>query len=257
MCSFFRPPRAKLPVARIISLGGLCEVAYHVRRKSRSGRAYPFDWWDTPFAGLLVALDANPSEIFSPANIAKMPDARGCSNIFHSRLTHTIHQHEFARSSISSELDEAEISRRLVPKYEALRARLWSDCATGPTLFVRQRRANFDFEGEALEAALDRLHTLLSGFAADPRLLLLDYAPVAPRPWLIEAQVPRYRDCNDLGSRRGWNEVFQRHGIVCDSTSSRFGFDDLKETFIRRTRYPVLRSLRGIVSGAASRLKDG
>ena len=56
MWSFPRSPEPKLVVDRIISLGALCEVAYQARRLSKSSRAYPFDWWDTPFAGLLRAL---------------------------------------------------------------------------------------------------------------------------------------------------------------------------------------------------------
>lgn len=53
---FPRSPEPKLVVDRIISLGALCEVAYQARRLSKSSRAYPFDWWDTPLAGLLRAL---------------------------------------------------------------------------------------------------------------------------------------------------------------------------------------------------------
>lgn len=231
MWPFARRAEPDLVVDRMISLGALCEVAYQVRRLARSERAYPFDWWDTPLSGVLKVLQSGASEIFAAHHIVKLPDVSGRRPAFYSRLTGTAHQHEFHGGENFLEFDETEIGRRLTPKYEALLARLVSDCASGTTLFVRQRRPDYDLEGVALEAALDELHAALAGFSADPRLLLLDYPPVAPRPWLIEARVSRYRDWNDLGSRRGWNEVFRRHRIVCRSSGERFGFEDFKESF--------------------------
>ncbi|GLK82037.1 DUF1796 family putative cysteine peptidase [Ancylobacter defluvii] len=231
MWLFSPPVEPLLVVDRIVSLGALCEVAYQTRRLSRTGRAYPFDWWDTPFHGVLTVLETGAAEVFAAANIVKVPTGRGNLSAFCSRLSETIHQHEFSAREDVLAMDAAEIERRLVPKYRALHHRLIADCALGTTLFVRQRSPRYDVEGAALEATLDRLHAALSRFAADPRLLLLDYPPVAPRPWLIAAQVPCYRDRRDLGSRRGWNEVFRTHGIVCRASGEDFGIEDLRASF--------------------------
>jgi hypothetical protein len=220
-------------VDRIVSLGALCEVAYQARRLSRSGRAYPFDWWDTPFQGVLTVLEVGAAEVFAAADIVKVPTDRDRLPAFYSRRSGTIHQHEFPSREDARAFDAAEIERRLVPKYRALHERLLADCASGTTLFVRQCSPRYDLHGEALEVALDHLHAALSRFAVDPKLLLLDYPPVAARPWLIAAQVPRYRDRRDLGSRRGWNEVFRDHGIVCRSRGERFHIEDLRASFIR------------------------
>ena len=232
MWPFTRPPEPRLVVDRIVSLGALCEAAYQARRLSRSGRAYPFDWWDTPFHGVLTVLEVGAAEVFAADNIVKVPTDRDSLPAFYSRLSGTIHQHEFPSREDVRAFDAAEIERRLVPKYRALQDRLVMDCASGTTLFVRQCNPRNDLQGEALEAALDHLHTALARLAAEPRLLLLDYPPVAPRPWLIAAQVPRYRDRKDLGSRRGWNEVFRDHGIICRGSGDRFHIDDLKASFI-------------------------
>jgi len=205
---------------RIVSLGSVCEVAYQVRRLSRSERAYPFDWWVTPLGSVLKVLEA--------ANLMKVPDYGG-SRALYSRLSGTVHRHEFPAVEDYLALDEAEMARRLIPKYEALQARLVDDCAEGTTLFVRKCLPQHDPKDEGLEETIDHLHAALATFAADPRLLLLDYAPVRPRPWLVTASVPRLRDHNDLGSERGWNRTFRALGIACRS-GRKFRFDDLIET---------------------------
>lgn len=233
MWSFPRSPEPKLVVDRIISLGALCEVAYQARRLSKSSRAYPFDWWDTPFAGLLRALKLGPQEVFNASHISKLPIDAGSPPAFYSGFAGTVHQHEFPRGENFLALDEAEISRRLLPKYAALHARLISDCASGTTLFVRQRKPINDPEGAALDAMISELEEALSAFASDFRLLLVDYDPICARPWLIQAHVQRHPDWTDLGSNRGWDEMFRSLGIVCRGTEDGFRFDDLTETFAR------------------------
>ena len=223
----------KLIVDRIISLGALCEVAYQARRLSKSSRAYPFDWWDTPLAGLLRALELGSAEVFRASHLSKLPIEAGRLPAFYSSFSGTVHQHEFPRGENCLALDEAEISQRLMPKYTALQARLLSDCAAGTTLFVRQRKPVNEPEGAELEAAIDELHKALSAFAADFKLLLVDYEPIAARPWLIQARVRRHPDWTDLGSDRGWDEMFRNLGIACRDSQGGFRFDDLAETFAR------------------------
>lgn len=233
MWPFPRSAEPKLIVDRVISLGALCEVAYQARRLSKSSRAYPFDWWDTPFSGLLRALETGSPEVFCVSHISKLPIDAGSLPAFYSSLSGTVHQHEFPRGENFLALDEVEISQRLLPKYKALHARLISDCASGTTLFVRQRKPVNDPEGADLDAMISELQKALSAFAPDFNLLLVDYDPIGAGPWLLQAHVQRHPDWTDLGSNRGWDEMFRSLGIACRGTEDKFRFDDLTETFAR------------------------
>jgi hypothetical protein len=236
-----RSPEPTLSIDRIVSLGALCEVAFQARRLSRSSRAYPFDWWDTPLVGLLRALKFGSQEGFNASHITKLPMDAGPLPAFYSSFFGTVHQHEFPRGENFLAFNEAEISRRLLPKYEALHVRLLSDCASGTTLFVRQRKSN-DPEGSDLEALIGELEEALSVFTSDFRLLLVDYVPIYAKPRLIQAHVQRHSDWTDLGSNRGWDEMFRSLGIVCRGTEGGFRFDDLTVTFARPSS--VLAGLR-------------
>lgn len=215
---------------RIVSLGALCEVAYQVRRLTRSERAYPFDWWVTPLGSVLKVLEAGAPAVFQASKLMKVPDYGGTPALY-SHLSGTIHLHEFPAGEDFLAMEEAEMARRLIPKYESLQARLLADCAQGTTLFVRQCLPAHDPKAEALEAAIDGLHARLQTFAANPLLLLLDYAPVKQRPWLLTATVPRLDDCADTGSPRGWDRTFRSLGISCRRGEA-FRFDDLRETMV-------------------------
>ncbi|MFG1349705.1 DUF1796 family putative cysteine peptidase [Xanthobacter autotrophicus] len=215
---------------RLVSLGALCEVAFQLRRLARSDRADPFDWWISPLSAVVPVLEAGAGAVFAPEQIVKIADYDGTPALY-SRVGGTVHLHEFPAGTDVLALPETEIAARLVPKYEALHRRMVREAAQGTTLFVRQCLPAHDPRGEALEDAIDLLFAALSRFAGAPLLLLLDYEPVRPRPWLITATVPACRDHNDLGSRRGWNQVFRTCGIAFGRRGGRFGFDDLVETF--------------------------
>jgi len=178
----------RLSVDRAISLGGLCEVAFQLRRLSRSGRAYVFDWWITPLSAVSIALNEGAASAFSPKFLVKVPNYDGLPALY-SRLTATVHLHEYAKTADFLALDVEAIAATLQEKYAALHARLLADCRAGTTLFVRQRLDRHDPRGPDLENALDRLCAQLASIAPDHRLLLLDYEPVRPRERLIQATV--------------------------------------------------------------------
>lgn len=230
MWNRFRRCDAALTVDRIVSLGALCEVAFQARRLSGSGHAYPFDWWITPLSAVSAVLEAGAAAAFAPGQIVKIADYGG-KRALYSRLGGTVHLHEFAADEDFLALGDGEIAARLQEKYAALHARLLAACGAGATLFVRQHLSQHDPQGQALESEIDRLFARLCVFSPDPRLLLLDYPTVAARPWLIQAQVPRLGDHNDLGSRRGWNTVFRAAGIACRPSGGRFRYNDLLASF--------------------------
>ena len=44
-------------ISHIISLGPNCMVAYQIRRFFNVSKGYPFDWWITPYDGLIKVID--------------------------------------------------------------------------------------------------------------------------------------------------------------------------------------------------------
>ncbi|VFU07537.1 conserved protein of unknown function [Methylocella tundrae] len=228
------PSAPRLVVDRIISLGALCEVAFQGRRLGRSGRAYPFDWWITPLPSVSIVLDQGAAACFAPEQIMKVPNYGGEPALY-SYLSRTVHLHEYGKNVDFLALDVETIAERLQEKYTALHARLLADCATGTTLFVRQRLHEHDPTGQDLEDSLERLCAQLAAIAIDWRLLLLDYEPVRPRERLIEAHAPRLRDANDLGSEKGWSALFRACRIVCRRSARQFSWNDLQESFRDRS----------------------
>ncbi|WP_395667100.1 DUF1796 family putative cysteine peptidase [Methylocella sp.] len=229
----FLSPAPTLVFDRLISLGGACETAFQARRLARSGRAYPFDWWIAPLDSVAIALDHGPAACFAPEHLLAVADYGGAPALY-SRLSQTVHLHEFAKGEDVLALAPDAIAAKLQPKYEALGARLRDDCAQGATLFLRQRLGDRDPSGAALEAALDALMERLGRLSNDWRLLLLDYEPAAARPNLLQGQAERLRDANDLGSRKGWTALFRRLGIACRRAERRFSIEDLRASFSPR-----------------------
>ncbi len=230
MWPFSRDPAPRLVVDRIISLGALCEVAFQARRFARAERAYPFDWWITPMAGVGKALEAGTDAVFAPEHLVKVPDYGG-DRALYSRLSGTVHLHEYPKAEDFLLLGEDAIAATLQSKYAFLHRRMLDDCQAGTILFVRQRMAEHDPKGEALETAVEQLLGQLSALGPDVHLLLLDYSEVQPHPRLIQARVPRLNDVNDLGSRKGWDLMFRSAGIACRNQGQRFAYEDLKMSF--------------------------
>ena len=85
---------------RIISLGGRCAVAHNLRRFFDFGEAFPFDWWITPFDGLIKFLaHPDPDWLYDPA---KLDLTANNGSVRHTDLGIRLH-HEFPRDRIEGQ----------------------------------------------------------------------------------------------------------------------------------------------------------
>lgn len=199
---------APLHIDRVISLGGLCEVAFQIRRFVRSDKAYPFDWWITPFASVPKVLEGGLRHVFEPQHLVKVPDYDGRSALY-SAFSGTIHLHEFLHGENLLAYDPEEIARRLGPKYAFLQSRLIEECASGTTLFIRQHLPRDPDDPDELRRLVLRTCDAIEAICPSYRLVLVDYEPEMELPeTVLRRRAVRYADCNDLGSKRGWAEMF-------------------------------------------------
>lgn len=218
----------KLIVDRIVSLGALCEVAYQARRLSKSSRALSFrlvghassrrsegpgDWLGRGLFRTAYRPSCRERPARFPPSIPASP-ARFISTKFletgmSSPWTRSRSRDGSFRNTRRCTRDSSPIVRP---------ARPCSSGSANPSTTPKARRSSM----------IDALHEALSAFAPDCRLLFVDHAPVAARPWLIQAQVQRHADWTDLGSNRGWDEMFQSLGILAGGSEDHFRFDDLR-----------------------------
>ena len=85
---------------RIISLGGRCAVAHNLRRFFDFGEAFPFDWWITPFDGLIKFLaNPDPDWLYDPAELDLTANK---GSVRHSDLGIRLH-HEFPRDRVEAQ----------------------------------------------------------------------------------------------------------------------------------------------------------
>lgn len=78
----------------IISLGNRCATAYNLRRHFGFGDGHLFDWWITPYPGLLILLDNLSADwLYEPVHLELRPDR---SAVRH-RLTGIELTHDFPR----------------------------------------------------------------------------------------------------------------------------------------------------------------
>src|SRR5437868_103724 len=82
------------------SLGGRCAVAHNLRRFFDFGEAFPFDWWITPFDGLIKFLaHPDPDWLYDPA---KLDLTANKGSVRHSDLGIRLH-HEFPRDRVEGQ----------------------------------------------------------------------------------------------------------------------------------------------------------
>lgn len=236
-------------VDRMISLGGRCEVAYQIRRATRSGTAYPFDWWVTPLDSVVKVLEGGFEGVFEARHLVRLPDLDGKKALYSSSAG-TWHLHEFRHEEdfLSYALDEVE--RRLRPKYAFLQSRLLEDCGKGRTLFIRQHLRDDPDEPEELRAAVERICAALGAISPWYRLLLLDYPPGLEGPTVIQRRVTGHPDLTEVGSDRGWDEMLATLPFSIARARRRLDISDLLATF------PARRGLMRRVADALRPARD-
>lgn len=217
----------------VVSLGGWCRPAWHIRRATPQTRGYPFDWHITSYRALIAVLD--PS--FDPMAALKPEDC--FINQFGSitdGASGWIDQHNLSADKFDRDGDGIAWTDRTAAALDHARERsaflierFRSDCQTMPMTFVRWIRHglvdgewNEAFEGEdawAVKAALERL------CAHPPRLLYVmsehldgpdvrEYIKVTQAPWgdaLTIGEPTRRFFPEDLwtGDNEAWDQVFE------------------------------------------------
>ncbi len=177
-----RPFRA----TRIISLGGHCPVAHNLRRFFDFGEAFPFDWWITPFEGLLKFLTRPDVDwLYDPEKLELTPDN---ASVRHRELGILLH-HEFPREPSKPHpvkpgfLDAIARPKarttRLVEKLLAL------DVADESLVFIRERECPEPIEN--LSHVLGVLYRNAAWRLVNLRHVASDYAVHGwngdPAPW--------------------------------------------------------------------------
>jgi hypothetical protein len=81
-------------ITHVVSLGPNCMVAYQVRRFLLIGTSYPFDWWVTPFGGLIKTLEhLSVEDLFNENKLQIVNSGDSVSNPDYDILYH----HDFDR----------------------------------------------------------------------------------------------------------------------------------------------------------------
>jgi acetyltransferase-like isoleucine patch superfamily enzyme len=202
----------------VISLGGNCEVAQHWRRYSGSEKAYPLDWWITPFHGLVRLLDERFSEVLLQENMQVAADRM---SVVCARYG-SAHLHDFPRAG-DLRIDPADIahnSQAAREKYAYLIKRFYEACRPGRrVLFIRSWRETLEVPAEttapddAPPAAFDDLiHALERSLPGlDFNILFINYGSQVTRHHrAMFHNITHYGDASDWsGSPRGWDEMFR------------------------------------------------
>lgn len=170
-------------------------VTMEMRKFFGISMANLFDWWITPCDALVLLVENDFAELFSPKNLKIISGGISVANLRYGIL----HHHDFPRSEKTNRVEEIrdEDLRRNLDKFAYLKKR-WDDLAhnQGPVLFVRwgwkinePLLAGIPAEPAGadvvrLVAALDRKFPQL-----DYRILLIDAPEVA-----LEHPKVLYRD---------------------------------------------------------------
>lgn len=209
----------------VVSLGGNCEVAEHVRRYFGIKVTFPFDWWVTPFESCCHLIEQDFSDLFDNISLDRRHQAV-ISNTYG-----MYHHHDFVRDEKSHVIEDQIASQipDLKIKFMALTNRMRQNLSFGrKILFIRSWREILH-EGKHYPRHLirgvpqydfDRLIAALAHRFPDIEFQCLFVNYGHQRTADKRALFHNIQDKGDIrdwrGSALGWDEMFRSLGIVWD-----------------------------------------
>jgi hypothetical protein len=209
----------------IVSAGDWCGPAHNIRRVFGRERAYPFDWWVTPYRSFVKLLDEDFANLLIPGNLV-LTEGNGSIKCNYYGI---LHHHDFTRDSEKKVIsDFMKELPRVIAKTTALIHRLNAEVEGSDVLFVRSSLWDGDGkyqQGSDLRDRAMALWTALSNRYSHARLLdLLVLAPLLPE------EIPLHqgniiirslgeRICNNFYWDENYTKVFRelhlemRHGL--------------------------------------------
>ena len=208
---------------KIISLGCNCELTWNIRNHFGIERAYPLDWWITPFQALWKLLENRFHDLFNISNLEVSQDLLTVRDTYYNLLYH----HDFKRTEDDKIIGDCLDQQvpLLKQKYDMLIERFFKDPENKRVLFVRNRDGNIphlDRDTTPMDnTTFEQLYTLLEKLFPHSQIsLLITNCPVFPRVRrtkgdILWDEIANYDDAQFFaGSPRGWQEMFRRNSIL-------------------------------------------
>jgi len=208
---------------KIISLGCNCELTWNIRNHFGIERAYPLDWWITPFQALWKLLENRFHDLFNISNLEVSQDLLTVRDTYYNLLYH----HDFKRTEDDKIIGDCLDQQvpLLKQKYDMLIERFFKDPENKRVLFVRNRDGNIphlDRDTTPMDnTTFEQLYTLLEKLFPHSHIsLLITNCPVFPRVRrtkgdILWDEIANYDDAQFFaGSPRGWQEMFRRNSIL-------------------------------------------
>jgi hypothetical protein len=214
----------------IISLGCNCELTWNIRNHFSIERAYPLDWWITPFQALRKLLENRFHDLFNINNLEVSHDLLTVKDNYYNLLYH----HDFKRTQDDKIIDDNIVQQLplLKQKYDMLIKRFFKDPENKRVLFVRNRDGNIphlDRDTTPMDKiTFEQLYNLLEElFPISQISLLITNCPIFPKVrrrkgYIVWDEVVNYEDAQYFaGSPRGWQEMFFRNNISYENVRVR------------------------------------